>query len=165
LERRIVELQPGGASNSTSPFYFPAPPRRHAALLMNLSPGRTRRQLPAHQVAPCHQGSAVSDHRQIDGVQARHRSRQNLAPIERRKPAAETRPRSQIPKWHRGHPNAGSSRRLIDLVTQLLHSSRLRAFSCLHCAGQCNVLQLLPVSSTRIRQLAGCSAPHERASK
>jgi hypothetical protein len=32
--------------------------------------------------------------------------------------AAESRPRRQIPKRHRGHRNAGSPRRLIDIVTQ-----------------------------------------------
>jgi hypothetical protein len=38
--------------------------------------------------------------------------------IEGRKPVAKSRPRSQFPKRHRGHRNAGSPRRLIDLVTQ-----------------------------------------------
>jgi hypothetical protein len=42
----------------------------------------------------------------------------NLAAIEGRKPVVQSRPRRQIPKRHRGHRNAGSSRRLIDLVTQ-----------------------------------------------
>jgi Transposase, Mutator family len=55
---------------------------------------------------------------QRDGVQARHRGGKNLAAIEGRKPVAESRPRSQIPKRHRGHRDVGSPRRLIDLVTQ-----------------------------------------------
>ena len=38
--------------------------------------------------------------------------------IEGRKPVAEGRPRRHIPKRRRGHRNAGSQRRLIDLVTQ-----------------------------------------------
>jgi hypothetical protein len=35
--------------------------------------------------------------------QARHRGRKNLAAIEGRKSVAESRPRSLIPKRHRGH--------------------------------------------------------------
>jgi Transposase, Mutator family len=65
-----------------------------------------------------HEGIAVGDDRQVDGVQARHRRRENLAAIKRRKPVAESRSRRQIPEWHRGHRNAGSPRRLIDPVTQ-----------------------------------------------
>jgi hypothetical protein len=42
----------------------------------------------------------------------------NLAAIKGRKSVAESCPRSQIPKRHRGHRSAGSPRRLIDLVTQ-----------------------------------------------
>ena len=42
----------------------------------------------------------------------------NMAAIEGRKSVAQSRPRRQIPKRHRGHQNAGSPRRLIDLVTQ-----------------------------------------------
>jgi hypothetical protein len=42
----------------------------------------------------------------------------NVATIEGRKSVAQSRPRRQIPKRHRGHQNAGSPRRLIDLVTQ-----------------------------------------------
>jgi hypothetical protein len=41
--------------------------------------------------------------RLLTGVQARHRGSKNLAAIEERKPVAESRPRSQIPKRHRGH--------------------------------------------------------------
>jgi hypothetical protein len=50
------------------------------------------------------------------------RRRQNLAAIEGRKSVAESRPRSQIPKRHRGHRNAGSPRRLIE--PRHPHSSR-----------------------------------------
>ena len=63
-------------------------------------------------------GSLSAKDRQAHGVQARLRRRQNLATIEGRKPVAEGRPRRQIPKRRRGHRNAGSPRRLIDLVTQ-----------------------------------------------
>jgi putative transposase len=44
--------------------------------------------------------------------------RENVATIEGRKSVAQSRPRRQIPKRHRSHQNAGSPRRLIDLVTQ-----------------------------------------------
>ena len=47
------------------------------------------------------------------------RGRQNMAPPEGRKPVAEGRPRHQIPKRRRGHRDASSQRRLIDLVTQI----------------------------------------------
>jgi len=40
-------------------------------------------------------------------------------PIEGRKPVAESRPRRQIPERRRDHRDAGSQRRLIDLVTQI----------------------------------------------
>jgi hypothetical protein len=50
-----------------------------------------------------HEGIAVGDNREVDGFQAGHRSRENLAAIERRKPVAESRSRRQIPEWHRGH--------------------------------------------------------------
>jgi hypothetical protein len=40
------------------------------------------------------------------------------AKIEGRKSVAESRPRRQIPKWHRGYQNVGSPRRLIDPITQ-----------------------------------------------
>jgi hypothetical protein len=40
------------------------------------------------------------------------------AEIMRRSSIAESRPRHQIPKRHRGHQNVGSPRRLIDHVTQ-----------------------------------------------
>ena len=43
--------------------------------------------------------------------------RENVATIEGRKSVAQSRPRRQIPKRHRSHQNAGSPRRLIDLVT------------------------------------------------
>ena len=43
---------------------------------------------------------------------------ENVATIEGRKSVAQSRPRRQIPKWHWGHQNAGSPRRVIDLVTQ-----------------------------------------------
>jgi hypothetical protein len=69
------------------------------------------------------EGSAVDQDREVDGVQARHCSRENMATIEGRKTVAQGRQRRQIPKRHRGHRNAGSSRRLIDLVTNLPHSS------------------------------------------
>jgi hypothetical protein len=64
------------------------------------------------------EGIPVGDDRQAHGVQARHRGGKDLAAIEGRKPVAESRQRRQIPKRHRGHRNAGSPRRLIDLVTQ-----------------------------------------------
>ena len=54
------------------------------------------------------EGIPVGDDRQIDGIQARHRGRKDLAAIEGRKSVAESRPKSQIPKRHRGHRNAGS---------------------------------------------------------
>jgi hypothetical protein len=41
-----------------------------------------------------------------------------MATIEGQKSVAESRPRHQIPKRHRGHQNVGLPRRLIDLVTQ-----------------------------------------------
>jgi hypothetical protein len=46
------------------------------------------------------------------------RRRKDMEAIKGRKPVAKSRPRYQIPKRHRGHRNAGSPRRLIDLVTQ-----------------------------------------------
>jgi len=49
------------------------------------------------------EGIPVGNDRQVDGVQARHCCRENLAAIERRKPVAESRSRRQIPKRHRGH--------------------------------------------------------------
>jgi hypothetical protein len=52
------------------------------------------------------------------GIQTRQRRCENMATIEGRKSVAQCRPRRQIPKRHRGHHNAGSPRRLIDLVTQ-----------------------------------------------
>jgi hypothetical protein len=51
-------------------------------------------------------------------VQTRQRRRKNMATIEWRKSVAESRPRHQIPKRHRGHQNVRSPRRLIDRVTQ-----------------------------------------------
>jgi putative transposase len=52
------------------------------------------------------------------GLQTGQRRCKNMATIEGRKSVAQSRPRRQIPKRHRGHQNAGSPRRLIDLVTQ-----------------------------------------------
>ena len=60
----------------------------------------------------------VGEDCQAYGVQTRQRRRKNMATIEGRKSVAESRPRRQIPKRHRGHQNVGSPRRLIDLVTQ-----------------------------------------------
>ena len=50
-------------------------------------------------------------------VQTRQRRCENMATIEGRKSVAQSRPRHQIPKRHRGHQNAGSPRRLTDIVT------------------------------------------------
>ncbi len=65
-----------------------------------------------------HEGSPVGEDRQAHGVQTGQRRCKNMATIEGRKSVAQSRPRRQIPKRHRGHQNAGSPRRLIDLVTQ-----------------------------------------------
>src|SRR5262249_6328826 len=62
--------------------------------------------------------SPVGEDSQAYGVQTRQRRRKNMATIEGRKSVAESRPRHQIPKRHRGHQNVGSPRRLIDLITQ-----------------------------------------------
>jgi hypothetical protein len=48
---------------------------------------------------------------------ASQRRCENMATIEGRKSVAQSRPRGQIPKRHRGHQIAGSPRRLTDLVT------------------------------------------------
>ena len=53
------------------------------------------------------EGIAVGKDRQADGLQTRHRRRENMATIEGRKPVAQGRPRRQIPKRRRGHRNAG----------------------------------------------------------
>ena len=66
-----------------------------------------------------HERSPVGEDRQAHGVQTGQRRCENVATIEGRKSVAQSRPRRQIPKRHRGHQNAGSPRRLIDLVTQL----------------------------------------------
>ena len=63
-------------------------------------------------------GSLVGQDRQADGVQTGQCRCENVATIEGRKSVAQSRPRRQIPKRHRSHQNAGSPRRLIDLVTQ-----------------------------------------------
>ena len=62
--------------------------------------------------------SPVGEDCQAYGVQTRQRRRKNMATIEGQKSVAESRPRHQIPKRHRGHQDVGSPRRLIDLVTQ-----------------------------------------------
>ena len=64
------------------------------------------------------EGSPVGEDRQAHGLQTGQRRCKNMATIEGRKSVAQSRPRRQIPKRHRGHQNAGSPRRLIDLVTQ-----------------------------------------------
>jgi putative transposase len=63
-------------------------------------------------------GSPIGEDRQAHGVQTRQRRSENMATTEGRKSVAQSRPRGQIPKRHRGHQNASSPRRLIDLVTQ-----------------------------------------------
>ncbi len=63
-------------------------------------------------------GSPVGEDRQTHGVQTGRRRREDLAAIEGRKPVAKGHRRRQIPKWNRGRQNAGSPRRLINLVTQ-----------------------------------------------
>ena len=63
-------------------------------------------------------GSPVGEDRQTHGVQTGRRRRENLAAIEGRKPVAKGHRRHQIPKRNRGRQNAGSPRRLINLVTQ-----------------------------------------------
>ena len=87
-------------------------PRRSARLLRlsrralgsstHIKPDRERvRHGPSSNGA--NEGIPVCDNRQAHGVQAHHRCGKNLAAIEGRKPVAESRPRSQIPKRHRGH--------------------------------------------------------------
>ena len=61
---------------------------------------------------------SVAQDRQADGVQARFRGRENMAAPEGRKPVAQGHPGHQISKRRRDHRNAGSQRRLIDVVTQ-----------------------------------------------
>ena len=51
--------------------------------------------------------SPVGEDCQAYGVQTRQRRRKNMATIEGRKSVAESRPRHQIPKRHRGHQNVG----------------------------------------------------------
>jgi hypothetical protein len=65
-----------------------------------------------------HERLVVGDDRQAHAVQPCQRGCKNLAAIEGRKSVAESSPRSQIPKRNRGHRNASSPRRLINLVTQ-----------------------------------------------
>ena len=48
-------------------------------------------------IGRCARRDPVGDCRQVDGVQARHRCRENLALIEGGKPVAESRSRRQIP--------------------------------------------------------------------
>ena len=77
-------------------------PRRALGPSAHLKPDRERvRDRASSNRAD--EGIAVGEDRQAHGVQARHRRRENLAPIEGRKPVAEGRPRRQIPKRHRGH--------------------------------------------------------------
>src|SRR3954449_10229191 len=63
-------------------------------------------------------GSPVGEDRQAHGIQTGQCRCENVATIEGRKSVAQSRPRRQIPKRHRGHQNAGSPRRLINLITQ-----------------------------------------------
>jgi hypothetical protein len=63
-------------------------------------------------------GSPLGEDRQAHGLQTCQRRCENMATIKGRKSVAQSRPRRQIPKRHRGHQNVGSPRRLIDLVTQ-----------------------------------------------
>jgi len=64
------------------------------------------------------QGRSVGEDRQTHGVQTCQRRRKNLAAIERREPVAKGPSRREIQKRNRGYRNAGSPRRLINLVTQ-----------------------------------------------
>src|SRR5512132_3376123 len=61
---------------------------------------------------------SVAQDRQAHGVQARLGGRENMAAPEGRNPVAQGRPGRQISNRRRGHRNAGSQRRLIDVVTQ-----------------------------------------------
>src|SRR5262249_27237717 len=74
-------------------------------------------------------GSPVGEDSQAHGVQTCQRRRENMATIEGRKSVAQSRPRRQIPKRHRGHQNAGSPRRLIASSPNLPHSSGQRQTS------------------------------------
>ena len=74
-----------------------------------------------HRSAPhgAHEGLPVVEHRQADGLQARHGRREILASIEGTKSVAETARRCQVPGRDRGHRNEATERRLINLVTQI----------------------------------------------
>ena len=63
-------------------------------------------------------GSPVDQDCQAHGLQTGQCRCENVATIEGRKSVAQSRPRRQIPKRHRGHQNAGSPRRLTNLITQ-----------------------------------------------
>ena len=65
----------------------------------------------------------VVNDRQADGVQAGRRRIENLAAAQRHKSFAEGHRRCQIQRWHRGHPGAGKSRRLIASSPKIPHSS------------------------------------------
>ena len=65
------------------------------------------------------QRCAVSGHRQADGVQAGHRRRENLAPVEGRKPVAQSCPGRQITNGVEVTDTPAQNRRLINGVTQI----------------------------------------------
>jgi len=99
--------------------------------------GAHSRACPQLLVGPFHENGSVwlivafsrsEDETEIHaGERAGNTSREGkiLASIEGRKPVAESHPRRQIPKRHRGRRNAGSPRRLIDLVTQKIARHRI----------------------------------------
>jgi putative transposase len=70
-----------------------------------------------------HQGRAVASHRPDDGVQTRDDGREDLAPVERRKPVAQGHPGHHIHQRRRGHQHASAERRLITASPKFPHSS------------------------------------------
>jgi hypothetical protein len=71
------------------------------------------------------QGSLVGEDRQAHGVQTRQRRCENMAAIKWRKPVAESRSRHQI-KMESRSSKCPLTRRLIDLLTNLPHSSYVK---------------------------------------
>jgi putative transposase len=86
-------------------------PRRALGPRAHHEPDRERLR---HGPAPdsSRQGCALPGHRQTHGLQAHHRSIQNLAQTEGRKPVAQDHPGCQIPRRHRGQRADITQRRL-----------------------------------------------------
>ena len=101
---------------------LPRLPRRALGSSANGEPDRERVRHGAAPYRP-HQRRAVAGHRPAHGVQAGHGRRKDVAPIEGRKPVAESHRRRHIPERRRGHRHARANRRLTAPSPKFLHSS------------------------------------------